>query len=780
MHNSPYMWNPAASRNENVYVMFQSQVKLDQAGAVTFNMFGSNNYRGYMDGTEFIQGPARFEADHPEYDVSELKLEPGVHILTVIVHYYGVSTRMLSPETPAFLQCEALDASGNVISLQWKCKELEAYTHLKRRLNEQLGWMEYCDTRLLPDISIVQDGADWLEPNEVIVELGEYLPKSIRDCYNIPQAGKLMETGNYVNRFGYENDDLPVRFMLRNLKPGLPSEGVWLRFDLELIGLYCPTITLEAPSGTIVEAGYSEWLTDERVAPFITLSASNSCSMDRWITKEGKQTLQTFSQRGFRFLELHIADPNVNMDSIRVEGIQRTYFDTPKGSFESSDPLLNDIWMMGMHTLRACSEDALTDTPTRERGQWLGDAVAVGMETLSVSFGDLTLIRRGLLQAAYCRSPEGLVCGLYPGQNGFLSSFSLLWVSGCMRYYWKTGERELLLECYDTAVKTMDIFNRDMSPRGITKFEGWDFVDWGHSVNVGEINVALNLMMLGAMRDLVLWELEIGEHASAEARTLQADKLQAIIYETYMNSAGIMAHSVTVEASNQLESEQEHGYQATVLALWQGLLKGEQKKNAISHIKGHILNCFPNDVTAPRLSHPSANNKRLITPYFSHFALHALLESGEVDFVLDQYRICWGWMKEQGVTTLLEVFDPRWSHCHAWAGSPTWQLSLHVLGIMPDRTGNALAFNWNPKPGNLEFAKGELPLNGGKTNLLIQWVKMDGEASWSYELQCETTIKLSLSDEWNVKSLVVDGNVIPEIASELVVNRSLKMVFAAN
>ena len=84
------------------------------------------------------------------------------------------------------------------------------------------------------------------------------------------------------------------------------------------------------------------------------------------------QTLQTFSPRGFRYLELHIANPLVSVDAIIVEAEQRTYFDQPVGSFQCSDPLLNEIWMMGVRTLQSCSEDALTDTPTRERGQWLG------------------------------------------------------------------------------------------------------------------------------------------------------------------------------------------------------------------------------------------------------------------------------------------------------------------------------------------------------------------------------------------------------------------------
>ncbi len=775
MHTSKYLWYPGVSRRENVYVMFQTELMIEQEGTTTVNLFGSSVYRAYIDGTEFVQGPARFEAGHPEYDECQLDLRQGKHVLSVVVHYYGVSTRMLAPETPAFLQCEILGASGS-IPLQWKCKELEAFAHSQRRLNVQLGWMEQCDMRLLPDLALLHMGADWVEPEEVAVQLGAYCPKSIADCYTLPREGKLLAEGAYTNRFGYENDDLPIRFMMRDLAPGLPPEGVWLRFDLGLIGLYSLKITLDVPSGTIVEAGYSESLTDRRVCPIITLSASNSCNMDRWITDAGKQVLQTFSQRGFRFLELHISDPDIILDQIRVEGMQRTYFDKPRGAFHCSDPLLNDIWLMGLHTLQACSEDALTDTPTRERGQWLGDAVAVGMETLSVSFGDLSLIRRGLLQASHCRSPEGMVSGLYPGQNGYLSSYALLWVSGCMRYYWKTGDRALLSECYDTAEKTIALFSKKMSLRGITEFEWWDFIDWGHSIEAGEINVSLNLMMLGALRDLALWEKEIGEWAASERRIKQAESLEAVIRQTFLNSAGIMAHSVASNGELKASSFTP-GYHSTVLALWLNLLDGEQKKNAVHFVKQHMLHCFPNDISAPRLSHPAANHNRLITPYFSHFALHALWEAGEADFVLEQYRVCWGWMIESGATTLLEVFDPRWSHCHAWSACPTWQLSRHLLGLLPDESGDASSFYWNPKPGSLEFAEGKLPLDHVKGQISIKWHREEQEKSWIYELQSDQPIKLQFSSKWRLVAIEADGLPKDSSIDVLHVNKSLRIIF---
>ncbi|EQD68886.1 alpha-L-rhamnosidase, partial [mine drainage metagenome] len=125
----------------------------------------------------------------------------------------------------------------------------------------------------------------------------------------------------------------------------------------------------------------------------------------------------------------------------------------------------------------------------------------------------------------------------------------------------------------------------------------------------------------------------------------------------------------------------EIGYHGVVLACRNGLIPAVQRAAAIRFLKAHLMACFPNNAAAPRLSNPGVQSHQLITPYFSYYAFPPLIESGEMDFVLDQYRACWGWALDQGLTTQPEVFDLNWSHCHIWASSPTAQLTQYVLGL---------------------------------------------------------------------------------------------------
>ena len=59
-----------------------------------------------------------------------------------------------------------------------------------------------------------------------------------------------------------------------------------------------------------------------------------------------------------------------------------------------------------------------------------------------------------------------------------------------------------------------------------------------------------------------------------------------------------------------------------------------------------------------------------------------MIENGELEWVLAQYRGAWGWAATQS-STWLEVFDPRWEKVHSWSGCPTWQLSRFTLGLSP-------------------------------------------------------------------------------------------------
>mmetsp|Transcript_37487 Transcript_37487/g.81237 ORF Transcript_37487/g.81237 Transcript_37487/m.81237 type:complete len:259 (+) Transcript_37487:1-777(+) len=126
------------------------------------------------------------------------------------------------------------------------------------------------------------------------------------------------------------------------------------------------------------------------------------------------------------------------------------------------------------------------------------------------------------------------------------------------------------------------------------------------------------------------------------------------------------------------------GYHGTALVLAAGILDADatDRASAVLFIKDHLSTCFPNDPTGPRLANPSCRGSRFYTPYFASLAFPGMVAAGEMDWVLGQYKTCWGWALSQS-PTWIEVFDVRWEMVHSWGGCPTWQLSRYFLGLQP-------------------------------------------------------------------------------------------------
>jgi len=697
------MW-PGSSETAkpDTHALFQGSFKLTRNAIVSVQLLSIGPALLWLDGKLILDGPIRYAPGHPEYISCDVDLDKGEHQLELHYGHEGVTTRIM-PQPAPLVACRIEGEDGEVATT-WKGALLPGFASQVRRVNPQLGWIEWCDTARNPSAAKdeVVFGNEFLAPHASIEA-----PRLT--VHNL----KPIATGPLAETFGYEQDDPTTRFFLRDQHcKQVPSEGEWRRYDLGQVRLGRPRFTLDLPPGTVVEFATSESLAHGRVQPWITLSAGQSCNMDHYTAKGGVQTFIPVAAKGGRFLEVHVLAANPKF--LEEEFVERHYHGEPEGRFHSGDKLLDRIWQVGINTHRACSEDTMIDNPTRERGQWAGDVGSVGLEVAAVAHADLRLLRRGLIQCAQCAREDGLVAGLCPGGDAYLSTYAAQWVSACLRYWEVTGDRGLLDELFPAAQKNVDAFIQAMSKDGVGDGLGWAFIDWGYVRNEGPTDMALNLHVLLALRDMVRWSLAL--HKSDKAREM-ADK----------------AHDLELVCSDWLRDKPvgQIGFHRVVLALRAGLLK-DRGAESVALIKDHYRKCFPNNKKARRLSSPSLSGDDFITPYFSHFALAELWELGEGDFVLDQYRSCWGWALQDDRTTWVEVFDPRFSHCHGWSACPTWQLSRFVLGLRPRWDLGDSTYDFEPRRCSLKSASGRLPLPistiGGGID--VSFIRQEAKTKW--------------------------------------------------
>jgi alpha-L-rhamnosidase len=732
----PLFWSPdPKSTSTDAYVGFRGTFNLTAAATVKFTLLGASWFTVWLDGDWFCEGPARFPHAFPESQTICADLPAGRHTLAVLANHIGISTRILEPIDP-FFGCTA-QIGATALNLDWKCQHFTGFAPAVRRVNPQVGFIEWCDTRQNPVGWQPPhfDDHSWDKPVSVTRPLGPLQPLAIANPRSIEHALTPFASGKFTETFGYERDDIPARFFLRDLAPAeLPPQGVWRRYDLGRVRLMRPRFILDVPAGTVIEFAYCEALVSDRVSPWINLSAGDSCNLDHYVARGGPQEFSPITPRGGRFMEVHIFAPESQIKFQSEAVVERAYYGEAGGSLQTNDALLDQIWLVGVETHRACAEDAITDNPTRERGQWAGDVVTVGMDIAATAFADLRLCRRSLVHCAQCAREDGLVAGLCPGGAAFLTTYAAQWINACVHYWELTGESDLLIAMLPHAERNLAAFAAQTTADGIKDELGWGFVDWGYVRNPGPSDMGVNLHYYAALQGMIRWcdELSLADRSAHFAQI--AATMQALIARYYAGE-----FTACEDAWTRI------GYHRAALGLRLGFFDATQAKQGREFLQAHMLRCFPNRTDAPRLSDPAANNPQLITPYFGHYALPELIEHGGMDFVLDQYRTCWGWSLSGSRTTWLEVFDPRWSHCHQWAGCPTWQLSRYLLGLQPRFDLGTMHFDLSLATGSLPAAQGTCPIAGRDEVITISWTKRAGRLH--YTLQSPVPLTLHLADK---------------------------------
>ena len=698
LHGFPCLWLPEYPEDQkDVRVGFRGQIR-GETGLAEIRISGAGWFNLWVDGIFLGDGPTRYPETAPEYQV--FKIPPGSTTIAVEVQDIGEGTQR-HPVSKPFLACIVTE-DGKRRDVSWKCLRLPGWRSGAMRIGPGHAYADWCDLReaLTGWNEPGFDDSAWQEPVAVERFMAAWHPPADLGVRQIPATVREIGRGVFAHTYCWGAEEQPLQFFLRELENHRhPIDGVWRRYDIGRVRLGRPDFVIDAPAGSIVEFGYAEHLRQGRVGPFFGYRGGTTCNMDHYVAPGGPQRYFPSVPKGCRFLEVHVFG---QPDAIHVIGesyLERVYFGVPEGSFACDDPLLEKIWATGIETLRGCAEDAVTDCPTRERGQYVGDTLSVGMEIGRVAWSDLALFRRALVQAAGSARADGLIAGCFPGWQLYLPTYSLQWISAAVRFHELSGDKDLLVDLFPAAEANLRAFERFWTAGGLQGSQamdesgmGWIFVDWGYAI--GAPDPALNLHYLLGLRSFLTWSQRIGK--SAPHTAARADLVESVCRKL-------------IDGMVEAGGWERAGYHCTVLALAANLVEPARIAPAIGFLKTHIGNCFPNNPDAPRVAHIESKSSQVLTPYFFHFAAPVLIRHGEFAFVLEQYRKCWGWMLDQGVTTWMEVFDDRWSHCHHWSGCPTWQLSHFVLGLNRrfDLGANHYQFSFVASP--LTRAQGCLP-----------------------------------------------------------------------
>jgi hypothetical protein len=530
---------------------------------------------------------------------------------------------------------------------------------------------------------------------------------------------------------------------LRSLQPMNrfvePAEGAVGRAELydyghELLGR--PRIELDAPAGVCVDLAYTEQQYDDGRA--LVHGRGNVLMVERFFTRQGRQTFHLFHPRGMRYLELQLTGPgHEQAEIVKVDATAALYPVENVGRFACSDPKLSRIWDLGQEALRPCMEDAYLDCPWRERGVYVGDLLVEYRANLA-ALGDHALMRRSIEIFLEGQGDNGLIRGgAYVLEPGRYPDYTLLLPLCATDYIDATGDHAFIAE-YGDAWKRLASGILDWRlPDGdlIDGSEHGPYVDLAVHRHTEPVSLALNAMFVAALRGLARLCDDAGVQADTDAWRAQADRTAEAIRATFWDDQ----HHRFSDLRPQADADRTPSIHGNTLAALYDIADDRQAQGALRY----LLDVMPDNLLGN--SHPADREHCRVNAYFAHYLIDLLAREGRHDEAVAFIRDNYGRMVDGGAVTSWEYFapGPGASRCHAWAAAPTWYLTERVLGVRIGRAEDGHPVTLEPNACGLDWARGVVPHPAGPIH--VRW-ELDAQGEMLVHIDAPDGVDVRVSD----------------------------------
>lgn len=388
---------------------------------------------------------------------------------------------------------------------------------------------------------------------------------------------------------------------------------------------------------------------------------------------------------GFRFVRIDVIDEGAELKLKEANAIFVYRPLAYLGSFNSSDTLLNKIWMTGAYTVQLNMQDYLWDGIKRDRLVWVGD-MHPEVSTIAAVFGNNEVVNKSLDMARD-------ITPLPEYMNGMVS-YSMWWVLIQRDWYMHNGDLVYLKKQHTYLNGLLEHYLSKIDANNSEALnDGTRFLDWPSSEDKPAIHAGLQAMLVIT--------LQAGEELSSILKD------EAMATKCKAGIAMLKKHVPKAGDSKQA---------ASLLALSGLAPAGDMDK---------IL---------------SAGGVHRYSTFFGYYMLQAKAKAGNYKSGIEAIKQYWGPMLQLGATTFWEDFDIDWipnaaridelvpdgkvdihgtkgGYCykgyrhslsHGWASGPTAWLTEHVLGVKVLDAG-CKKLLIEPHLGDLNFVEGTYP-----------------------------------------------------------------------
>ncbi len=403
-----------------------------------------------------------------------------------------------------------------------------------------------------------------------------------------------------------------------------------------------------------------------------------------YIMKDGPQTYQAWSYLGFRYVSVPAEAGNLTAKDFEATIFHAELVSGRESTLDTSDDMLNRVFELFKRSGLYSVQNQFVDTPTREKGQFLVDAVNSSAATTSGSY-ERQMTRKAILQFLDSsdrhwsdENGSGMYNAVYPNIEGCrgIPDFSLNLPKLVWRYYLLTGDRVLLAYAYPYMRKTADFVTRSIDPdtglvtaiygggdhkrysQGIIDSPPGRFgYDWSGTLDGARTPV--NALGVRVYDLVALMAVQLGEANDAELYTERAAALRGAMNKRLITESGLFCDGLTPE-----------GAQSAVMS-----------QQSTSH---SIVADVPTADTLGGMADYIAGLGMKQSPMTADVLVEALFKSGRGDAAVRLLTNTedFGWAKliSEGYTYTWENWQAG-SQSHGWGSASLWPVIEYISGV---------------------------------------------------------------------------------------------------
>ena len=436
-----------------------------------------------------------------------------------------------------------------------------------------------------------------------------------------------------------------------------------------------------------------------------------------YVQAGGQEQFAAFDYLGYRYFQ--IDDPGETLSPSDVVAVTRhtAVPDLQAASFSCSEPTIDAIFQLSVHSALFTAQEQFIDTPTREKGPWLWDGFNESQTTM-VAFAEQNLTRKSLLEFSQSERrfwrKSGAVNKIYPTGLGAgdIDEYTEIYPEWVWQYWLNTGDITVLGAVYPTLAEVANYVDRsiDSSTGLVTQLPSTEPVSIAYPV-LTRINV-LGANVFGRVADAAN---ALGR--PTEEITRQRSRQQRVI--DALNGSLVRGDGLYVDG---LQSDGSLGGTASQDANACALAYEVVPKNKYALVAAHV-----------------ASLGMAVEPWTATEVLRALARAGRVDDVvrilLDSRINGWANILSRGATFTWEVWQPSDANgdsmSHGWGSNVLVEIIRLLLGVRPTGPGYG-TFSVIPPMTALDWANGAVPTPRGP--IIVSWERVPSSAGFSLDV----------------------------------------------